>query len=79
MCRGGCFLHYPHGCEKDHIAPQRCQKKKDTVKERGGVWVFTFQGLAPSVEGHRLSGNTLKVLKSSTYSMYFKSYLVLRV
>ena len=53
---------------------------KEEGHERKKVgWVFTFQGLAPSVEGHRLSGNTLKVLKSSTYNMYFKSYLVLRV
>nr|DAT38717.1 MAG TPA: hypothetical protein [Caudoviricetes sp.] len=35
--------------------------------------------MAPSVKGHRLSGNTLKVLKSSTYNIHFKSYLVLRV
>ncbi|QPB11588.1 hypothetical protein [Cutibacterium phage PAVL20] len=52
----------PHGCEKDHIAPQLCQKKKDT-KEKGGGWVFAFHSLAPSGVGHGLSGNTLKVFK----------------
>ena len=42
----GCLLFSttPHGCEKDHIAPQLCQKEKDTVKEKGG-WVFAFPGL----------------------------------
>nr|DAX59467.1 MAG TPA: hypothetical protein [Caudoviricetes sp.] len=35
--------------------------------------------MAPSVEGRRLSRNTLEVLKSSTYNIHFKSYLVLRV
>ena len=78
MFQGDCFLHYPHRCEKDHIAPQRCQKKKDT-EEKGGWMGVSVSGLAPSVKGHRLSRNTLKVLKSSTYNMHFKSYLVLRV
>lgn len=31
------FSSHPLACEKDHIAPQRCQKKKDT-EEKGG-WV----------------------------------------
>ena len=39
------FFSYPLACEKDHIAPQWCQKKKDT-KENGGGWVFAFPGLA---------------------------------
>nr|DAD66281.1 MAG TPA: hypothetical protein [Siphoviridae sp. ctj7f2] len=75
------FSTTPHGCEKDHIAPQLCQKKKDTKEKRGVGWCsrFTAYRLAPSVEGHRLSGNTLKVLKSSTYNIHFKSYQVLRV
>nr|DAX59466.1 MAG TPA: hypothetical protein [Caudoviricetes sp.] len=42
---GGCFLHYPLACEKDHIAPQLCQKRR-TRKKNGGGWVFAFQGLA---------------------------------
>ncbi|QPB11742.1 hypothetical protein [Cutibacterium phage PAVL21] len=76
----GCLFSSPtpHGCEKDHIAPQRCQKEKD-AKEKWGWMGVHVSGLAPSVEGHRLSRNILKVLKSSTYNMYFKSYLVLRV
>lgn len=39
MFRGVCFLHYPHGCEKDHIAPQLCQKKKDAEEKWGWVCV----------------------------------------
>lgn len=43
---GGCFVDggvsvfstYPHGCEKDHIAPQLCQKEGHG-KKKGG-WVF---------------------------------------
>nr|DAS49447.1 MAG TPA: hypothetical protein [Caudoviricetes sp.] len=35
--------------------------------------------MAPSGVGHGLSGNTLKVLKSSTYNIHFKSYPMLRV
>lgn len=78
LCRGGCFLHYPLACEKDHIAPQLCQKEKDTEEKWGWMGV-RVSGLAPSVKGHGPSRNTLKVLKSSTYNMYFKSYPVLRV
>lgn len=59
-------------------SPPSGVKKRRTRKKNGGGWVFAFQGLAPSVKGHGPSGNTLKVLKSSTYNMYFKSYLVLR-
>lgn len=33
LCRGVCFLHYPLACEKYHIAPQLCQKKKDTEEK----------------------------------------------
>ena len=87
---GGCFVRLagcllfsttPHGCEKDHIAPQLCQKEKDTEEKKGGGGCsrFTAYRLAPSVEGHGLSGNALEVLKSSTYNVHFKSYLVLRV
>nr|DAS67999.1 MAG TPA: GRB2-binding adapter (GAPT) [Caudoviricetes sp.] len=43
LCRGGCFLHYPLACEKDHIAPQRCQKKKDTKEKRGWMGVRVSQ------------------------------------
>ena len=68
----------PMACEKDHIAPQLCQKRR-TRKKNGGGCVFAFHSLAPSVEGHRLSGNTLQVLKSSTYNIHFTSHPVLRV
>nr|DAO88567.1 MAG TPA: hypothetical protein [Caudoviricetes sp.] len=43
VCRGVCFLHYPPGCEKDHIAPQLCQKKKDTEEKRGWMGVRVSQ------------------------------------
>ncbi|QSL99412.1 hypothetical protein [Propionibacterium phage TCUCAP1] len=43
MCRGGYFLHYPHWCEKDHIAPQRCQKEKDTKEKWGRACVRVSQ------------------------------------
>lgn len=79
MCGGVVvFSTTPLACEKDHIAPQLCQKEKDTEEKRGWVCV-RVSGLALSGVGHRLSGNTLKVLKSSTYNIHFKSYLVLRV
>ena len=83
MCRGVYFLHYHLACEKYHIAPQLCQKEKDTKEKRGWMGVHVSQlsayRLAPSGIGHGLSRNTLKVLKSSTYNMHFKSHPVLRV
>ena len=53
VCLRGCsvcggvfvFSSYPLACEKDHIAPQLCRKKKDTEEKWGGC-VFAFQGLA---------------------------------
>lgn len=48
MCGGVVVvLSYPHGCEKDHIAPQRCRKKKDT-KEKLGWMGVRVSGLALS-------------------------------
>lgn len=59
MFRGGCFLHYPHGCEKDHIAPQLCQKEKDTEEKRGvGVRVSRLTAWRLALKEHGLSGNT---------------------
>ena len=62
-------------------SPPSCVKRRRTRKKKGmdGCSRFTAYRLAPSIERHGLNGNTLKVLKSSTYNMYFKSYLVLRV
>ena len=46
MCAGVfVFSFYPRICEKDHIAPQLCQKKKDTEEKWGGC-VFAFHSLA---------------------------------
>nr|DAU37887.1 MAG TPA: hypothetical protein [Caudoviricetes sp.] len=33
------FPSHPLVCEKDHIAPQLCQKKKDTEEKRGWMGV----------------------------------------
>lgn len=40
MC-GGVFVFpsYPLACEKDHITPQLCQKKKDTEEKWGWMGV----------------------------------------
>ena len=75
---GVCFLHCPPGMWERSHRPPAVSKEKDT-KEKGGGCVFAFPGLAPSGVEHRLSGNTLEVLKSSTYNIHFKSHLVLRV
>ena len=48
-CEGGgvvVVLPYPHGCEKDHIAPQLCQKEEGHGRKMGGGCVFAFHGLA---------------------------------
>lgn len=81
MCRGGCFLHYPHGCEKDHIAPQRCRKEEGHGRKMGvGVCsYFKAWRLALSSVGHSQRCTPSKFLKSSTYNIHFKSYLMLRV
>lgn len=46
MC-AGVFVSYPHplACEKDHIAPQLCQKRRTQKKNEGGC-VFAFHSLA---------------------------------
>lgn len=81
MCRGVCFLHYPHGCEKDHIAPQLCQKKKDTKEKWGWVCVRVSRLSAwrLALKDTGSAGTPDRFLKSSTYNIYFKSYPVLRV
>nr|DAF61333.1 MAG TPA: hypothetical protein [Siphoviridae sp. ctkV91] len=44
---GGVVVFSPHplACEKDHIAPQLCQKRR-TRKKKGGGCVFAFHSLA---------------------------------
>ena len=89
MCLRGCsvdggvvvFSTTPHGCEKDHIAPQLCQKEKDTKEKRGWVCVRVSQLSAwrLALKDTGSAGTPLKFLKSSTYNIHFKSYLVLRV
>ena len=81
MCRGVCFLHYPHGCEKDHIAPQLCQKKKDTKEKWGWVCVRVSRLSAwrLALKDTGSAGTPDRFLKSSTYNIHFKSYRVLRV
>lgn len=38
VCAGVVVFHpHPLACEKDHIAPQRCRKKKDTEEKWGSV------------------------------------------
>ena len=75
------FSTTPHGCEKDHIAPQLCQKEKDTEEKWGRVCVRVSRPSAwrLAVLDTAKKGTLLKFLKSSTYNIHFKSYLVLRV
>ena len=81
MCRGVCFLPYPHGCEKDHIAPQWCQKKKDTEEKRGWVYVrvsrLSARRLALKYTAKKCIPS--RFLKSSTYDIHFKSHPMLRM
>lgn len=79
MC-GGVFVFSttPRGCEKDHIAPQLCQKKKDTIKEKGGG-CFRLSAWRLALKDTAKKCTPLKFLKSSTYNIHFKSYPVLRV
>nr|DAN85451.1 MAG TPA: hypothetical protein [Caudoviricetes sp.] len=72
------FSTTPHGCEKDHIAPQLCQKKKDTKEKRGGG-CFRLSAWRLALKDTGSAGTPDRFLKSSTYNMHFKSYLVLRV
>ena len=62
MCAGVfVFPSHPLACEKDHIAPQLCQKKKDTKEKWGwmGVRVSQLSAWRLAVKEHGLSGNTL--------------------
>lgn len=82
MCCGVfVFSTTPHGCEKDHIAPQPCQKKKDTEEKWMWVCVRVSQLSAwrPALKDTGSAGTPYRFLKSSTYNIHFKSYLVLRV
>nr|DAX64006.1 MAG TPA: hypothetical protein [Caudoviricetes sp.] len=81
LCRGVCFLHYPHGCEKDHIAPQLCQKEGHGTRKKGGVGVRVSRLSAwrLAVKDTGSAGTPDRFLKSSTYNIHFKSYPVLRV
>lgn len=74
-------LPYPHGCEKDHIAPQRCQKEKDTEEKWGWVCVRISRLSAgrQALKDTAKKGTLSKFLKSSTYNIHFKSHPVLRV
>lgn len=72
------FSATPMGVRKI-TSPPSCVKREGHGRKKGGGCVFAFHSLAPSVVGHGLSGNTLQVLKSSTYNIHFKSYPVLRV
>lgn len=81
--RSGVVVFYPHplACEKDHIAPQLCQKKKDTKEEWGWVCVRVSRLSAwrLALKDTAKKCTPLKFLKSSTYNIHFKSYLMLRV
>ena len=81
MCRGVCFLHYPLACEKDHIAPQLCQKKKNTEEKWGWMGVRVSQLIAErlALKDTGSAETPYRFLKSSTYNIHFKSHLVLRV
>nr|DAU50396.1 MAG TPA: hypothetical protein [Caudoviricetes sp.] len=81
LCRGVCFLHYPLACEKDHIAPRLCQKRR-TRKKKGGGCVFAVSQLSAwrlALKDTGQAGTPYRFLKSSTYNIHFKSHLVLRV
>lgn len=64
---------------KKITSPPSCVKREGHERKKGSGCVFAFHSLAPSAKGHRLSRNTLKVLKSSTYNIHFKSHPALRV
>ena len=79
----GCLFSHPTplACEKDHIAPQLCQKRR-TRKKKGGwvcVRVSRLSAWRLALKDTGSAGTPDRFLKSSTYNMHFKSYPVLRV
>ena len=79
----GCLFSLPTPWHVKKItSPPSCVKRRRTRKKNGGwvrVRVSRLSASRLALKEHGLSGNTLKVLKSSTYNMHFKSHLVLRV